>query len=84
MVNEMPLSQSQIKSLMSLVHSVSDDSLDCDGCYDKIAEFAELQLGSLELPDAMKAVEVHLEQCVCCKDEYNALLDALREIESAN
>jgi len=27
-------------------------------------------------------VQIHLEQCKCCRDEYDALLTALREIES--
>ena len=64
-----------------MISSAQADSLDCDGCYDQLAEFADAQLAGRELPDALKAVESHLHQCCCCKDEYKALLEGLREIQ---
>lgn len=77
----MTISKEQIASLLGLVSSTKQDDLDCDGCYGRLAEFAELHLASQEIPEAMQAVERHLQQCLCCKDEYNALLDGLRDLE---
>ncbi len=79
----MQLSKEQITTLLELVASVEPDDLDCDGCLSHLAEFAEVELERREIPDALKAVERHLEQCLCCKDEYNTLLDGLRALEDA-
>ena len=80
----MSLSNEQIKSLIEVVASTTDDQLDCDGCYDQIAEFADTQLAGLSLSDAMKAVESHLANCPCCKDEYETLLAALRGCDESS
>jgi len=77
----MALSQEQISSLLGMISSAKEDSLDCDACFDHLAEFAEAELAGQEVPDALKAVETHLHQCGCCKDEYLALMDGLREMD---
>ena len=77
----MKLSHDQVDSLLSLVATAEVDRLDCDGCLDRIAEFADSKLQGHELTDAMLAVEVHLRQCVCCRVEYETLLDGLRALE---
>lgn len=76
----MPISKDQMKTLLSLVAATRPDDMDCDGCLDRVAEYAELELGSLEIPAALQAVERHLEQCPCCEDEYRMLLDGLRAL----
>ena len=78
----MSLSREQVSSLLDMVGSVESDELDCDGCFGQIAEFADLYLSQQEIPEAMQAVERHLQQCLCCRDEFNALLKGLQAIES--
>ena len=77
----MPLAAEQISSLLGMIAASEPDSLDCDGCFARVAEFAEAELLSLDIPDAVRAVETHLKQCPCCRDEYNALLEGLRALE---
>lgn len=77
----MSLSRKQIEKLLGMVSDTEPDALDCDGCYEQLAEFAEAQLTTRELPDALKAVETHLRQCGCCQDEYNTLLEGLRMLQ---
>lgn len=77
----MPLSRIQIINLLESSAAAEPDELDCDGCFDHLAEFAEARLAEAEIPAALKAVETHLEQCVCCRDEFAALLEGLRAIE---
>lgn len=79
----MALSREQVNNLLDMVVSVESDELDCDGCFGQIAEFADLHLSHREIPEAMKAVETHLHQCLCCKDEFNALLKALQTVEDS-
>ena len=74
----MPLSNDQIKGLLGLVANIESDSLDCDGCFGQVAEFAELKLTGAEIPEALRDVETHMRQCPCCKDEYQALLLGLQ------
>jgi predicted anti-sigma-YlaC factor YlaD len=77
----MPLKKEHIESLLRLVRSVQEDCLDCDGCYDRIAEFAEIELSGREIPEALVNVRIHLHQCPCCTDEYNALIEGLEAIK---
>ena len=78
----MGLSNQQVTTLLGMVTSFdTTDELDCDGCFSKVAEFAELFLAEKDIPEAMQAVQTHLEQCLCCKDEFNALLKGLKAID---
>ena len=78
----MALSHEQIEKLLGLISSTQDDQTDCDGCLAHIAEFADSQLANQDLPEALQAVQVHLESCPCCADEYQALLDGLKSLET--
>ena len=73
----MALSPEKIKKLIDLVATTRDDPLDCDGCLEHIAEFAEAHLAGRSLSAAMQSVRIHLESCGCCEQEFDALLDAL-------
>ena len=79
----MPLSKKQIKALLQYVAKAEHDAIDCDGCYGQVAEFSEAQLEGVEIPQALEAVELHLRQCICCKDEFESLIDGLHGLTSA-
>ena len=53
----------------------------CDDCFGRIGEFAEYALEGRELSEGMKVIQVHLEQCPCCRGEYEALIEALQEVD---
>ena len=76
------LSKEKIQVLVGLIATTEPDSLNCDECFGRIGEFAEMALEGREIPEGMKVIERHLVQCPCCKDEYEALLEALRELET--
>lgn len=65
----MPLSQNQISSLLNLVASVESDPIDCDGCFGRIANTTEAKMLRLEIPQALRAIEIHLRQCRFYKNE---------------
>lgn len=77
----MSLDQSQLKKLLGLIASTSDDPMDCDGCFEHIAMFAESELIGRNLCEIQKKVKRHLENCVCCQNEYQHLLEALKELQ---
>ena len=64
----MPITTQQMNILLKLIATAEPDGLDCDGCLARVSEYAETELASLEIPEAMRAVEVHLKQCPCCED----------------
>ena len=50
----MSLSKEQIETLLKVVAVTSDDGLDCEGCFGRVAEFAEAKLLNSSLCEAMK------------------------------
>lgn len=77
----MQLSYQQVTNLIELTFTTKDDSLGCDGCLELMDQFAQAELDGTALPKALECVRIHLEQCKCCKDEYEALMIALREVQ---
>ncbi|QEG23817.1 hypothetical protein [Mariniblastus fucicola] len=77
----MTLSKEQIQTLLKVVANSSDDSLDCDRCFGYVAQFVETKLAGMGLCESMKLVQSHLENCPCCKDEFEALLAAISEVD---
>ncbi len=77
----MTLTNDQIQKLMQLVADATPDQLDCGGCLDQLAEFAETELAGKSIREALECVKVHLRNCPCCQDEYETLLAALSEAD---
>ena len=77
----MSLSTEQIQTLVGLIVTTEPDQISCDDCFGQIGEFAEKSLEGRDLPQGMQVIQRHLTQCPCCKGEYEALLDALKEID---
>lgn len=74
----MQLTKDVIKKMMRSIHLTHQHELTCDECFNEIDRFAELELTGKNPAEAMPLVQEHLERCGNCKDEYEALLDALR------
>lgn len=77
----MQLSYQQTTSLIQLMLITKDDSMGCDGCLGLMDQFAQAELDGAAFPGALERVRIHLDQCKCCKDEYDALMIALREVQ---
>lgn len=77
----MQLSYQQIINLIELTVTTKDDSLGCDGCLELMDQFAQIELDNGKIPEALECVRRHLDQCKCCRDEYEALMIALREVQ---
>ena len=76
----MQLSYQQLTDLIELAVTTKEDSLGCDGCLELMDQFAQTELDGASIPIALECVRTHLERCKCCKDEYEALIIALREV----
>jgi hypothetical protein len=74
----MELTKEVIRKMMHSIHNTRDHELSCGECFEEIDRFAELELAGKNAQDALPLVKDHLERCGGCKEEYLALLDALR------
>ena len=78
----MPLSNHEIEALMRLIGLTKDDEINCEQCLSLVAEFADRQLAGKSIPESLKALEHHLSVCAECREEYEALQQALKNLNS--
>jgi hypothetical protein len=77
----MRLSMDQLVELLATASATKQDAIGCDDCFALLDQFAQAEIDGQGVPAALEAVRNHLDQCVCCREEYKALLEALREVE---
>jgi predicted anti-sigma-YlaC factor YlaD len=76
----MKLSSETIQKMMSSIRSTREEELDCDHCFDELDRFIELKLSGKNAAEAMPLVQEHLDRCPPCREEYEALLEALKAL----
>ena len=65
-------------TLMALSRT-REEEIGCDECFERLERFVEMELSGLDAASAMPLVEDHLDKCGDCREEFEALLEALRE-----
>ncbi len=60
------------------IAEVREEEIGCDECFEQVDRFIEMKLSGLDAARAMPLVQEHLEICGECREEYEALLTALR------
>ena len=78
------LTYAQVTNLLTTISKTVPDQVNCDGCFELIAEFADAEIHGDVLSEALKAAKIHFSQCPCCAYEYATLLEALQEPETAS
>lgn len=76
----MPLSKKEVAELMRLVGLTEDDEINCEQCLALVSELADRALAGKSIPEELRQVVQHLSVCSECKEEYEALENALGEI----
>ena len=74
----MKLKPDQAKQLAGILARTHPDEMGCEDCYEALDHFVEMVLAGQEYEQAMPLVHEHLERCPECREEYEALLAALR------
>lgn len=74
----MKLTKDLIKNLIKAATKSHADEIGCDECFEQLHEFAEMKLAGKSPEEAMPLVEDHLNRCGECKEEFQALLEALK------
>lgn len=77
----MKITKDFIKKLVNAAVNSRPDEIGCDDCYEKLHNFAEMKLQGKSPEEAMPLVQDHLKRCGDCREEYEALLEALQAVQ---
>lgn len=58
----------------------SEPELTCDGCFDQLDRYVELELSEAEADRAVPGLRAHLQGCAACREDY----ESLRALLAAN
>ncbi len=61
----------QVQNLFKSILKAVPDRMDCDGCFELSAQFADAEIQGFELTELLKAVHVHLSQCPVARMSTN-------------
>jgi hypothetical protein len=72
------LTKETIRKMMQSIKMTYQHEIPCGECFMEVDRYAELELKGMNPSEAMPLVQQHLDRCINCKEEYEALLEALR------
>jgi predicted RNase H-like HicB family nuclease len=67
-----------VKTLLTKLSQTREDEISCDDVQALLAEFAELHHQGKDIANLMPQVQQHLDLCLACREEYEALLLAIK------
>jgi hypothetical protein len=76
----MELDLDRLKKMARDIITARPDEIGCDECFEKLDRFVELELAGKNAAEALPLVQDHLERCMNCREEFEALLAALRAV----
>src|SRR4051795_12631427 len=72
-----------LEKIVKMVSRTREEEIGCDECFEQLDRFVEMQLSGLNPAEAMPLVKDHLDKCGDCREEFEALIEALQtEIDS--
>jgi len=77
----MTLDLDRLKQTVREIITTRPDEIGCDECFEQLDRFVEMKLAGKNAAEAMPLVQDHLERCDDCREEFEALLAALRALE---
>jgi hypothetical protein len=74
------LESQRLKKLVRGIMTTRPDEIGCDECFEHVDRFVEMRLAGKKPAEAMPLVQDHLDRCNDCREEFEALLTALRAL----
>ena len=68
------------KMMVRGIVSTRSDEIGCDECFDQVDRYAEMILDGRDAASALPLVRDHLNRCNDCREEFEALVTALRSL----
>jgi len=77
----MPLDTERIKRIMRALILTREEEIGCDTCFEQVDRYAEMLMQGKDPEQVMPLVKAHLEICRDCKEEFEALIEALKSLQ---
>ena len=74
------LDQQMLKGMVEGIFSTRENEYTCGECFDHVDKFAEIVLAGKNAAEAMPLVQDHLDRCGDCREEFEALLEAIKAV----
>jgi hypothetical protein len=74
------LSPGDLRSMVRGILSTHENEIDCEQCFEQLDRFVELVLDGANAEEALPLVQDHLNRCGDCREEFEALLAAVRQM----
>ena len=71
---------SALRQMVYDIFTTRPDEIGCQECFEQLDRFVELTLAGKNAAEAMPLVQDHLDHCSDCREEFEALLAALRAL----
>ncbi len=78
----MKIEQETLIKVVNAISMTKNNEIGCDDCFEEIDQFVEMLRSGGEPEKIMPLVQNHLETCLCCKEELQALISALDAVEA--
>ena len=76
----MRIEPATLKKMVRSALTARPDEIGCDECFEQLDRFVEMTLAGKNAAEAMPLVQDHLDRCRDCREEFEALLAALRAL----
>jgi hypothetical protein len=76
----MAIESAKLKRIVRSVLTAHPHEIGCDECFEQLDRFVDMTLAGKNAAEAMPLVQDHLERCRDCREEFEALLAALRSL----
>jgi len=76
----MQLEPATLKQMVRAMITTRPDEIGCGECFEQLDHFIEMTLAGRNAAEALPLVQDHLERCRDCREEFEALLVALRAL----
>lgn len=69
-----------VKRMARGIATTHPDEIGCTECFEQMDRFVDLTLEGKNAAEALPLVQEHLYRCKNCREEYEALLEAIRAV----
>ncbi len=74
------LDQQALKEMARGIMTARPDEIGCAECFEQMDKFVEMELAVQVIPHQGHLVRDHLDRCGNCREEFEALLAALKAV----
>lgn len=79
----MDADQDDLVKVVMAVLRTREEEIGWAKCFEQLDRFVEMELSGLDAAATIPLVEDHLQKCGDCREEFDALLEALRAEEGS-